>query len=142
MMKSVRKTLSILFAVPIFLSLIIVLLYECDLLIGGELEGDAVLEYQLVGTMELITICLIPLALRLFKFKFVHRQITDESVKGMKKWGILRIAMIAIPMLVNTFLYYQFVNVAFGYMGIIGLLSLVFVYPSEERCRREMGDEA
>lgn len=142
MMKSVRKTLSILFAVPIFLSLIIVLLYECDLLISGEMEGDAVLEYQLVGTMELITICLIPLALRLFKFKFVHHQIIDDSVKGMKKWGILRIAMIAIPMLVNTFLYYQFVNVAFGYMGIIGLLSLVFVYPSEERCRREMGDEA
>lgn len=139
MMKSVRKTLSILFAVPIFLSLIIVLLYECDLLISGEMERDAVLEYQLVGTMELITICLIPLALRLFKFKFVHRQIIDDSVKGMKKWGILRIAMIAIPMLVNTFLYYQFVNVAFGYMGIIGLLSLVFVYPSEERCRREMG---
>ncbi|MFQ7114635.1 hypothetical protein [Hallella bergensis] len=142
MMKSIRKTLSILFAVPIFLSLIIVLLYECDLLISGEMERDAVLEYQLVGTMELITICLIPLALRLFKFKFVHRQIIDDSVKGMKKWGILRIAMIAIPMLVNTFLYYQFVNVAFGYMGIIGLLSLVFVYPSEERCRREMGDEA
>ena len=139
MMKSVRKTLSILFAVPIFLSLIIVLLYECDLLISGEMERDAVLEYQLVGTMELITICLIPLALRLFKFKFVHRPIIDDSVKGMKKWGILRIAMIAIPMLVNTFLYYQFVNVAFGYMGIIGLLSLVFVYPSEERCRREMG---
>lgn len=142
MMKSVRKTLSILFAVPIFLSLIIVLLYEFDLLTSGGMVGDAVLEYQLVGTMELITICLIPLALRLFKFKFVHRQITGDSVKGMKKWGILRIAMIAIPMLVNTFLYYQFVNVAFGYMGIIGLLSLVFVYPSEERCRREMGDEA
>jgi hypothetical protein len=138
-MNAVRKTLRILFMLPIILSLIIVLLYESDLLMSGSGAGHAVLEYQVVGAMELITICLIPLALRLFKFKSVRRQVEAVHGNGMKKWGALRIAMIGIPMLANTFLYYQFMNVALGYMGIIGLLSLVFVYPSEERFRQEMG---
>ncbi len=141
-MNAVCKTLRVLFVLPIVLSLIIVLLYESDLLMSGSGAGHAVLEYQVVGAMELITICLIPLALRLFKFKSVRRQVEDSSGKGIKKWGALRIAMIGVPMLINTFLYYQFINVALGYMGIIGLLSLAFIYPSEERCRQEMGEKS
>ena len=32
-------------------------------------------------------------------------------------------------------------NVAFGYMGIIGLLCLVFVFPSKTRCESETANE-
>ena len=46
-------------------------------------------------------------------------------------------SLLADPMLINTLLYYVFMNVAFGYMAIIGLLSMVFVYPSKSRCEQE-----
>ena len=46
--------------------------------------------------------------------------------------------MIGLPMVANTWLYYQFMNVAFGYMAIIGLLSLCFIYPSHARCNQEV----
>jgi hypothetical protein len=41
-------------------------------------------------------------------------------------------------MMVNTWLYYMFMNVAFGYMAIILLLSLMFVYPSKVRCEQDV----
>lgn len=141
-MKSVRSFLNTLFVLPIVLSLVTVVLYESDVMMGGSKTGHEVLEYRVVIVMELLTICLIPLALRLFKFKAVHRQVVDKSGRGLKKWGGVRICMIGVPMLFNTFFYYQFMNVALGYLAIIGLLSLAFVYPSGERCSREMLDQS
>lgn len=140
-MDLLRKKMLFLFLVPIAVSLILVILYETELLLPGSGTGDRVMEYYAVGIMELITICCIPLALRLFKFRFVDRQIVAGPRAGLVKWGAVRSGMIGVPMVVNTFLYYQFMHVAFGYMAIIGLLCLAFVYPSEARCRQEMKEQ-
>ncbi len=137
-MTSVRKTLLAVFCIPVLLCLLMVLLYETELLEPGISGAGGVKEYYWVGAMELVTICTIPLALRLLKFGFVCRAIVAAPESGLKRWGICRLLMIGVPMMVNTFLYYQFMNVAFGYMAIIGLLSLAFVYPSETRCQQEM----
>lgn len=88
--------------------------------------------------MELVTICAIPFALRLLKFGPARRAIAAAPEIGLRRWGIVRLLMISLPMLFNTLFYYQYLNVAFGYMAIIGLLCLVFVFPSETRCRQEM----
>ena len=51
-------------------------------------------------------------------------------------------AMLCVPMTANTLLYYLFgLNVAFGYMGMICLLCLVFIYPSTARCTAETNDK-
>ena len=42
-----------------------------------------------------------------------------------------------VGMVVSTILYYLFLNVSFGYLAIILLISMVFVYPSLERCVSE-----
>ena len=34
----------------------------------------------------------------------------------------------------------MYMNVAFGYMAIIGALCLCFVYPSKDRCQLETSD--
>ena len=57
------------------------------------------------------------------------------------KWGLLRLALILIPMVGNTYLYYMFMNTTFGYLAIIQLLSLPFVYPSMSRCKSEVEAE-
>lgn len=136
-----RKTKNILISemyACVAISLITVVLYETETLLPGALADDKNTEFLAVSLMELATICMIPLALRLFKFKRINRSL--KSRQGLKIWGSLRMMMICLPMMVNTLLYYVFMNVAFGYMGIIGLICLLFIYPSKGRCFSETSD--
>jgi hypothetical protein len=133
-----RKTLLLIFCIPLFVSLVVVVLYESDLLLPGQWTGDTTLEYGVSTAMELLAICVIPVALRLFQIKSVRARLTVQPVKGLITWGSLRLCLLTVPMMVNTWLYYMFMNVAFGYMAIILLLSLMFVYPSKVRCEQDV----
>jgi hypothetical protein len=59
----------------------------------------------------------------------------------MLKWGLLRLLILEVPMVVNTYLYYIYMNTTFGYMAIIGLLCLPFVFPTMSRCQAEVEDD-
>ena len=54
-----------------------------------------------------------------------------------RRKAMLRLLLLGCPLLVNTFLYYLFMNVAFGYMAIILFLCLLFIIPTKERQQRE-----
>lgn len=125
----------------IIVSLVVVLLYETDALVAGALPVGGNMEFVIVSLMELLTICLIPLALRLFKFKRISQALSAEKEKALLRFGTARMMMVCLPMVANTLLYYQFMNVAFGYMGIIGLICLVFINPSMDRCKTETNVE-
>lgn len=125
------------FWIPLLICLCIIISYENDILLSGGWHEDKLNEYYVAIVMELITICLIPISLRLFKFGIVKRAFQSSADAALQKWGSIRLLMLTLPMLINCWLYYQFMNVAFGYMGIIGLLSLCFVYPSKSRCNQE-----
>lgn len=133
---NLRRLLLLEFWIPVLICLCIIILYENDLLLSGNWHENKMDEYYAAIVMELVTICLIPLSLRLFKFHGVKRSV-QSSWESLRKWGSVRMLMLTLPMLVNCWLYYQFMNVAFGYMGIIGLLSLCFIYPSKTRCDQE-----
>lgn len=142
--KTMKKTRTVLLAelwTSVLLSLIIVVLYETDLLTAADFAGDKNTEFLCVTLMEVMTICLIPLALRLFKFKTVATALTSSPASGLMLWGTVRMMMLCVPIVVNTLLYYQFMNVALGYMAIIGLICLVFVYPGKGRCEAETNSE-
>lgn len=134
-MKKTHQLLLVEFWLPTVLCLALVAVYENDWLLPGNFAGDKTAEYYTAIAMELITICLIPLALRLFRFSHVKASVCNDT--GFRLWASLRMALLTLPMMVNTWLYYQFLNTTFGYMGIIGLLSLAFVYPSKARCEQE-----
>lgn len=132
-------TLRILVWGQILFCLLLILLFETEEAASGQLADDAVLNYYVAIPMELITICLIPLALRLMKFGRVQRQIAQAPEAAVRRWSIVRIDMICFPMMVNCVCYYLFMNVAFGYMGIIGLLCIPMIYPTRRRMLQEMG---
>ena len=67
----------------------------------------------------------------------VKEALKAEPVAAMKKYGVMRLLMLGLPLVANTDLYYMSMNVAFGYMAIILLLVLPFVYPSKARCEEE-----
>ncbi len=95
-------------------------------------------EYSVLTVMELITVCLLPLALKMMGI----RKITDLVRKDDKKYtsfAAIRLAMIGVPLVVNIIAYYIFMNVAFAYLAIIGAVCLAFVYPSHVRKESEQG---
>jgi hypothetical protein len=119
---------------------ILVLLFENDILDNGVFATEKNAEFLIVSFMELITIATIPVVMRLFKFKKISRALTSDEACAPGKllfWGTFRIVCFGLPLVVNTILYYLFMNVAFGYMAIILLICMPFIYPSMDRCISE-----
>ena len=90
--------------------------------------------------MELLTIAIIPFALRLFKFRKVNGKLTESETTrwdNLLKYGSVRILLLAIPMIINVVCYYLFTLTAFAYMAIILFLCMFFIYPTVDKCIAE-----
>ena len=125
------------FCVFLAVSAVMVVLFETEILPTGLLKTEEKSdEFVLLCLMELLTICVIPLALRLFHFSRVARRLTTPA--ALLRWAGLRLYMLCVPMVANLLFYYLYFNVAFGYMGIILLLCLFFVVPTRTRCEGEL----
>ena len=125
-----NKTISLLRTVLIAnvgVAVVIAALYELDILPSGMFTGRPQDEFLSTISMELITIVFIPVALRLFKTKDVEKRLEEGNIKAFRKWGLLRILMITVPLVLNTLLYYSFMNTTFGYMALILLICLPFI---------------
>ena len=139
-MQNLRNALLTQYIGSIVFAAIIVILYETEILLEGHFSGMADLEFLCVTVLELATICAIPLMLRLFKFGAVKRKIAKGGIPVLQKYGIIRISVLMDLLILNTFFYYQFMNVSFGYMAIILLIASVFIFPSKSRCQAELDD--
>ena len=131
-----NKTITLLRTVLIAnvgVAVVIAALYELDILPSGMLAGRPQDEFLSTISMELITIVFIPVALRLFKTKDVEKRLEEGNIKAFRKWGLLRILMITVPLVLNTLLYYSFMNTTFGYMALILLICLPFIYPASRK---------
>lgn len=141
-LKQTQRILMVNFFFVLVVTLLLVVLYECELLVPTDLMGNAQAVFFLQVLMELVSIVAIPVALKLFSIKAVRRRLVQGKGAALLPWGTARINLLCLPMLVNTFLYYQTMSPAFGYMAIILMLCLFFVYPSMDRCYAETEDEA
>ena len=131
-----NKTISLLRTVLIAnvgVAVVIAALYELDILPSGMMAGRPQDEFLSTISMELITIVFIPVALRLFKTKDVEKRLEEGNIKAFRKWGLLRILIITVPLVLNTLLYYSFMNTTFGYMALILLICLPFIYPASRK---------
>ena len=143
-MKRIQKILLLNYLFSLGLSLLWVVLNENDVFeFVGTLHTDANSDFMLTSVMEIITICSIPIALRLFKFGTIRETVRKDNSQlhsTFLAFSLVRLDMLLVPMLVNAVLYYLFMNVAFGYMAIILFLACFFVFPSQERCEKEYND--
>ena len=133
-MKKISKLLMLIYVLLVAVTLVIVALYECGVLECGVLADSKQTEFVAMTIMELTTLVAAFLGLRLFKFPKIHADLVTRKEPAMLKWGILRLLVLEVPMVVNTYLYYMYMNPTFGYLAIILLLCLPFVFPSESRC--------
>lgn len=140
-MKETKNQLMAFFVFAIVFALAAVVAYETGFMESGLFAERKTSEFIFVSLMELLTLGGVFLALRLFKFDKVHDDLVAKKEHALFKWGLLRLALILIPMVGNTYLYYMFMSTTFGYLAIIQLLSLPFVYPSMSRCKSEVEAE-
>lgn len=136
-MKKTKKALLFLFVAAIVVAALLILLFECSLITPGALATDTTTDFVVECVMVIITIAMIPLALRLFRFKSIHRDLTARKEQALAKWGTIRILMLAIPMWLNVVCYYLFLNTGYSYLALILFLSMWFVFPTLEKCYAE-----
>ena len=137
-MKKTKNILMGFFIGGVLLPILIVLLFETDVLISGTAAGRTQDEFVLTVVMELITLADAWLALRLFKINFVRKDLLARKEVALMKWGALRMFLLDMPMLFNVFFYEIFLQTTFGYLAIILLICQPFVYPSMARCESEV----
>ena len=140
-MERIKKLLLVCFYVPLAIVALCVVLCETDIIVPGCGYDNVLFQFHLLTLMELVTVALIPLALYLFRIKTVDRDLKAQPLIALRKWGLLRLGMLSVPMVLNTLLYYISLNVAYGYLAIILLICHVFVYPSRARCEQETSSE-
>jgi hypothetical protein len=139
-MKKVSKQLLVFYTFQVALALVFVVLFETDVLPVGIKADDKQSEFVLTALMEIISLAAAFLGLRLFKYKAIHNDLVRRKETAMWKWGMTRLLILEAPMVVNTLLYYIYMNTTFGYLGIILLLCLPFVFPSLSRCQDETSE--
>lgn len=143
-MKDLKKTqqfLMTMFAGLLALTLIVVVLYETDVLPAGMNALNKEVEFMLLTIMELSTFGSVFLALKFFKFKQIHQSLITEKASALLKYGSLRLLLLELPMLSNTLFYYMYMNTTFGYMAIILLICMPFVIPTMNRCIAETTED-
>ena len=101
-MKQVGKILTINYFIILALTLAVIVCGENDWLINvGIMHSNKNSDFLMTSIMEIITICLIPIALRLFKFKKVRNDIVSdntESHSSFTTWALVRLLMLQLPM--------------------------------------------
>ena len=140
-MKKVSKQLTLVYVLLVAVALVMVTLYEFGVLESGVLADSKQTEFVAMTVMELTTLVAAFLGLRLFKFPKIHAELVTRKEPAMLKWGMLRLLVLEVPMVVNTYLYYMYMNPTFGYLAIILLLCLPFVFPTLNRCIAETTEE-
>lgn len=132
-----QRILQITFYSIVVTAILLVLLFESNVFPTGLYADNKPADFLFTTIMEILTICCIPLALRLIKDKTMKKYDVPRRMQIYRRKAMLRLLLLGCPLLVNTFLYYLFMNVAFGYMAIILFLCLLFIIPTKERQQRE-----
>lgn len=107
----------------------------------GLLQKETEILFICQIVFQIGTLALVPLALRLFKFRKIHDEIINDETPNHAKllvYGMLRMDMLHLPMIINLVLYYFFMVPGFGYMAIVLFLSSLFIVPTMKRCEAEV----
>lgn len=141
-MKQTQTILKLQFWTDLTVTAVMAVLFETEVLSTGLLAGlSPNTELVITTLVELLSLLLIPVSLKMFKFKPVRQDLVQRKEQALRKWGVVRLGVLFSVLFVNTLLYYIYMNVAFGYMAIIVLISMVFIYPSESRMKSETAIE-
>lgn len=113
----------------------------------GALAHDGRLCYVLQTATVLLTLCLIPVSLKMFGMaleKRVRPLPLPEALRSYLRWSEIRLAMLAVVVMIGLTVYHSTLSSIGGLCALVGLLATLFCLPGEERLRSELNlnDEA
>ena len=123
------------------LPLVYALLHETGVLSQGALASDAQMEYIFQTIGILMTIVLIPFALRIFNLNLVKRiqeLPLQQALKSYRIWADVRLALLVVPALINLQFYYLTLNNTGLFCAAMSLIASLFCVPSESRIKNEL----
>ena len=123
------------------LTLLTVALYELDVLPQGILVEDVRTSYMLEVLGILLTVCLIPLSLRLFSLSLVRcvqQRTLLDAVSSYRRWNEIRLALLLVPVLVNLSIYYWTLNTTGLFCAAMALVASFFCVPGRKRLENEL----
>ncbi len=136
-LNKVVRVLKTFFWASIAIAVMFVVLYESHVLLSGGLQMDGQGQFMLQTVSELATLIAIPLALYMFRVKGIKQLLVANPAVQLTRFGILRLLMLGAGIVSNTLFYYMTMTPSYGYMAIILLIAMTFVYPTKQRCIEE-----
>lgn len=116
-------------------------LFEAGILEEGNYAGHAQVEYIFQSAGILLTIGLIPFALRIFNLNLVKRikeLPLQEALKSYRIWGDVRLCLLFVPAMINMTFYYLTLNTTGLFCACMALIASLFCVPSESRIKNEL----
>ena len=124
-------------AAPILLAV----LYETGTFQKGAYEGNAQMEYIFQSVSILLTIGLIPFALRMFNLNLVKRikeLPLQQALKSYRMWSDVRLGLLFVPAILGVSFYYITMNTTNLFCACMALIATLFCVPSENRIKNEL----
>lgn len=141
-MKKLLFRLKIEFALVLILGGVLVALYEGGVWEEGVLQLDGTWGYLTQSASILLTLCCIPLALKLLHFKSVRSHFSGQdeeaSLRSYRRWSEIRLSLLAAPLYLNLALYYATMDTIGAYCALILVIALIFCWPSADKAEAEL----
>ena len=121
--------------------LLIVILYETGMYQEGIIAGNAQMEYIFQSASILLTIGLIPFALRMFNLNLVKRikeLPLEQALKSYQIWSTVRLSLLFVPVILGLSFYYLTMNTTNLFCSCMALIATLFCMPSESRIKNEL----
>ena len=129
------------FGIYIGIVVVLVVLYQSDILLEGMYADDFMMQYTLETVGILATIAFVPLSLKLFSVKLkkvIKGANFENALKLYQHWSNIRLVILAILTYMNIFIYYMTLNSIGGLCTLIAITASVFCLPGEKKMREEL----
>lgn len=120
----------LLFAFVWVVACVVALLSELAILPVAYIRQDPAGQYatQMIGIV--LALACIYVSLKWYKFSFIQRRLTDDSdARQYQRLGLVRVLIIAVPVLYNIVMYYATLNGQLSFCFLISMLASVFCWP-------------
>lgn len=118
-----------------------VVFYETGMFTKGLYAGNAQMDYILQNVGIMLTIGLIPFALRRFNLnleKRIKEIPLERALVSYKLWNEIRLSLLFVPAVFNFSFYYLTLNTTGLFCGAMAMIASLFCIPSESRIKNEL----
>lgn len=116
------------------------LAYEFDLLAEGLWVGQTQKEYVGETVSVLLTMALIPLALKLFPLLLPRctKGSVEERLRAYGRLSLVRLLLLAVSAWLNLWIYYATLDNIGGLCALITMTASVFCMPGEQKLKDDL----